>query len=106
MPKYLITANYVGDGVRGLMADGGSKRVEAVTALIGSLGGTVESFYFAFGDTDAYVIVDLPDNVSAAAGSLAASASGAVTSNITVLLSPEEVDEAAAKSPSYRPPGG
>jgi uncharacterized protein with GYD domain len=32
-----------------------------------SVGGKVEAFYFALGDVDAYIILDLPDNVSAAA---------------------------------------
>lgn len=105
MPKYLIKANYVGDGIKGLVKDGGSGRVEAVNALITSLGGRVEAFYYAFGDTDAIVIVDLPDNASAAAGSIIASASGAVTTSVTVLLNPEEIDEAVKKSPEYRPPG-
>jgi uncharacterized protein with GYD domain len=73
--------------------------------LLGSVGGRVEAFYYAFGDTDAFVIVDLPDNVTAAALSLTINATAAVTVKITALLTPEEIDAAAKKSPSYRPPG-
>jgi uncharacterized protein with GYD domain len=105
MPKYLIHGNYVGEGIKGLLKEGGSSRRSAVEKLADSLGGTVESVYYAFGDTDVYVVVDMPDNVSMAAMALVAGASGAVTVKTTVLMSPEEVDEATKKTPDYRPPG-
>ncbi len=65
-----------------------------------------ELFYLAFGDADAYVIADLPDNVTAAAGAAAVGSTGAVSVSTTVLLTPAEVDEAFAKTVDYRPPGG
>jgi uncharacterized protein with GYD domain len=105
MPKYLIQANYVGDGVKGLLKEGGTSRRAATEKAVKSLGGTLEAFYFAFGETDAFAIVDIPDNAGMAAISLTAAASGAVTSKTTVLLTPEEVDEAVKKVPNYRPPG-
>ena len=105
MPKYLISGSYVGEGIRGVLKEGGTKRKEAVEQLIGSLGGTVESVHFAFGDDDFFVIVDVPDNIKAAAGSLMASATGAVSAKITVLLTPEELDEVSGISAEYRPPG-
>lgn len=105
MAKYLLTANYVGEGVKGLLTEGGSSRRDAVEKLASSLGGTVEQMYYAFGPTDVYAIVDFPDHVSAAAASLVTSASGLVHTSVTVLLSPEDVDEAARKSPVYRGPG-
>lgn len=105
MPKYLVQANYVGEGLKGLLKEGGSSRRAAVEKLFGSLGGKVEAFYYAFGDTDLFVIADAPDNVTAAALSLTVNAAGAATSRVTVLLTPEEIDAAAKKSPSYRPPG-
>ena len=105
MPKYLVAANYTADGVEGLRKDGGSGRVAAIEELMKGLGAKVEAFYFAFGDADAYVIIDAPDNVSVAAGSLAASASGAVTVKTTVLITPEEMDEVAKKTAKYRAPG-
>lgn len=105
MPKYLIQANYVGEGVKGLLKEGGSGRRAAVEKLFGSLGGKVEAFYYAFGDTDLFIIADVPDNVSAAALSLTVNATGAATSKVTVLLTVEEIDAAAKKTPSYRPPG-
>lgn len=105
MPKYLIQANYVGEGLKGLLKEGGSSRRAAVEKLLGSVGGRVEAFYYAFGDTDAFVIVDVPDNVTAAALSLAINATAAVTVRITVLLTAEEIDAAVKKTLAYRPPG-
>ena len=77
----------------------------AVEKLFGSVGGKVEAFYYAFGDTDLFVIADVPDNVTAAALSLTVNAAGGATAKVTVLLTPEEIDAAAKKTPSYRPPG-
>jgi uncharacterized protein with GYD domain len=105
MPKYLIHASYSAEGVKGLLKDGGSKRRAAAEAAIKGLGGKLDAFYFAFGDTDVFALADAPDNVSAAAVSLAVSASGAVHTKITVLLTAEEMDQATQKSVSYRPPG-
>ena len=105
MAKYLVRANYVGDGVAGLVRDGGSKRRAAVEKLFGAVGGRVEAFYYAFGDTDLFVIGDLPDNASAAALSLAVNATGAVNINITVLMTAEEMDTAAKRAPGYTAPG-
>ena len=106
MPKYLAKAKYTApDGVRGLIADGGSGRVEAVKALVESVGGTVESFYFALGEIDAYVIVDVPDAASGISVSLAVNASGLATTETVALLTPEEMDAAAKLSPRYDAPG-
>jgi uncharacterized protein with GYD domain len=105
MPKYLYRASYTTEGLKGLLKEGAAKRREVVEQLTKSLGGTVEAFYFAFGDDDVYVISDVPDNVTTAAISLAVNASGAVKVKTTVLLTPEEVDQAAKMTVNYRPPG-
>ena len=105
MPKYLIQASYTGDGTKGLMKEGGSKRRAAVEANVKSAGGTLEAFYFAFGESDAFIIADLPDNATAAALSMAVNASGAVNLKTHVLLTPEEVDQATKKTVKYRAPG-
>jgi uncharacterized protein with GYD domain len=105
MPKYLIQASYTREGVEGVRSKGGSSRREAVEQTTSSLGGTLESFYFAFGDYDAFVIADLPDNESAAAIALTVNAAGGASVKTTVLLTPEEVDEAAKRSVDYSPPG-
>jgi uncharacterized protein with GYD domain len=105
MSKYLIQANYVGEGLKGLLKEGGSSRRAAVEKLFESVGGKVEAFFYAFGDTDLFIIADLPDNVSAAALSLTVNAAGAATSKVTVLLTVEEIDKAAKKTVRYRAPG-
>jgi uncharacterized protein with GYD domain len=105
MPKFLIEASYTLDGVKGVQSAGGSSRRDAVAQVAESVGGTLESFYFAFGDRDVHVIVDLPDNESAAAVALTVNAAGGATAKTTVLLTPEEVDAAAKRSVDYRPPG-
>lgn len=106
MPKYLWKASYTKSGVKGVAAEGGSGRVKAVSEAAHSVGGRVEAFYFAFGDADVYVIVELPDNEAATAIALAVNASDAVTLQTVPLLTPEEVDAAAKRSVRYRPAGG
>jgi uncharacterized protein with GYD domain len=106
MAKFLIEANYNADGVRGIQSAGGSSRRDAVSKALEGVGGSLESFHFSFGDSDAYVIVEAPDNVTAAAVTLTVNATGAVQAKTIVLLTPEEVDAAAEKSVSYTPPGG
>jgi uncharacterized protein with GYD domain len=105
MPRYLIEASYTLEGVKGLVKEGGSKRREAADAAIRGLGGKLEAFYFAFGDPDALLIADLPDNASAAAASVAINSSGAVSVKTVVLLTPEEMDTAVKKTVNYRAPG-
>lgn len=105
MPKYLLQVNYTAEGAKGLIKDGGTVRRSAAQQAAESLGGRVESMHFAFGDTDAFVIADMPDHASVAAITLALAASGAATARTTVLLTPEEMDQATRKSPAYRPPG-
>ncbi len=106
MPKYLIQASYSAEGLKGLMKDKASGRRAAVTAAVTSVGGTVESLYYSFGDYDAIVLVDAPDNISVAAVSLAASAAGLARVTTTPLLTVEETDQALEKAVQYTPPGG
>ena len=105
MPKYLFEASYTPAGSAGVLKDGGSQRRAAAEQLIQSLGGTLECLYFAFGAVDVVAIIDLPDNASAATASLATAASGALTGTMTVLLTPEEIDDAANRGAVYTPPG-
>ncbi len=105
MPKYLIRASYTGEGVKGLLREGGSKRKAAAEAAFNSVGATLESLYFTFGDEDVVAIVDGPDNATMAAASFAINASGAVTLKTTVLLTTEEIDRATTITVSYQAPG-
>jgi uncharacterized protein with GYD domain len=105
MATFLVTGNYTPEGAKGLLKDGGSKRVEAVKSMVGQLGGTVEAFYYAFGESDVVLIVDVPDNVTAAAISMAVNSTGLVEIMLTALITAEEVDAAAKKTVGYRAPG-
>ncbi|MCY4528888.1 MAG: GYD domain-containing protein [Chloroflexi bacterium] len=105
MPKYLVQGSYTKEGLSGLIKEGGTGRREYVENLVDEIGGSIEAFYFAFGDSDLYAVVDLPDDVSATAASLAIGASGAASIKTTVLVTPETVDEAVKMSVGYQPPG-
>ena len=105
MKKYLIKASYSANGIKGLIEDGGSKRKTAIEKMLEGLGGKMESFYFAFGEHDVYVISELPDDISATAIGLKINSSGLASISTTVLLSPEDVDKASKKSVNYRAPG-
>jgi uncharacterized protein with GYD domain len=106
MAKYLVKASYTSEGAKGVMAEGGSSRRDTINKVIQNMGGSMEAFYFAFGDDDVYVIADLPNNSAAAAVALAVNSSNAVRLSTVVLMTPEEVDEATKQSVDYRPPGG
>jgi uncharacterized protein with GYD domain len=104
MAKYLVQANYTEQGLQGLLKEGGSKGGQAVEKAVKGLGGTLEAFYYAFGDFDVVGIADLPDNVSATAFSLLINAAGGATLKTTVLITPEEIDQAAKNTLDYPPP--
>ena len=105
MPKFLVKASYSQEGIKGVLKEGGSSRRAAVDKLITGMGGTMEGFYYAYGDADLYVIADVPDDTTMTAVSLAVGASGAGSLSTTPLIDPETVDEAAKKTVGYRPPG-
>ena len=105
MPKYLIQASYTVSGEEGVRAKGGTDRRNAIADTVKSVGGTLECVYYEFGEHDAFSIVDLPDNESAASLALIINASGGARVQTTVLLTPEQVDEAAHSAVTYRPPG-
>ena len=105
MKKYLITASYNANGTKGLLEEGGSQRKSEVQKMLAGLGGKMESFYYAFGEHDVYIITELPDDVTAAAVGLRVKSTGLVSISTTVLLSPEDIDAASKKSVIFRGPG-
>ena len=105
MPKYLFQASHSVEGLQGLLKDGGTRRREAIETLVNGMGGSLEAFYYAFGESDVYVIADLPDEAAATAASLVVGASGAGSVKTTVLITPETVDEAVGRTVDYHPPG-
>ena len=107
MPKYLIKASYSNQGIKGVLQEGGTSRADTVAKAVAGVGGQMESFHFAFGSDDVYVIVNLPDNRAAIALAATVGATGALSAYETVvLLEPEEIDAAIRQSVDYRPPGG
>ena len=106
MARYLFQASYSAEGIKGVLKDGGTGRRSAVEAAAKSLGGKLEGLYFAFGETDVFVIVDGIDNATAAAFSMGVGSTGSLSKLKTaVLMTPEEIDQAAKKTMSYRAPG-
>jgi uncharacterized protein with GYD domain len=82
-------------------------RIEAVRPAVRKLGGRIEAAYFAFGEHDLVAIVNMPDNVSVAAFSIAASAGGSVKAiKTTPLMTIREGMQAMrkAKRSKYEPP--
>jgi uncharacterized protein with GYD domain len=105
MAKYLVHVTYTAQGLQGVAAKGGTAREKAARAAAESLGGSLDCFYFAFGESDVIVIADFPDNVSAAALALAVGSSGGASVRTTVLMSSADADKASKKQVSYQPPG-
>lgn len=105
MRKYLFYGSYTPEGYKGLMEEGGSSRIEAAKQALGSVGGSLEAFYFSFGEKDFYIIVNLPDDVTTTAVTLAGNISGAFDIHGVPLLTPEEMDAAIEKCVDFRPPG-
>jgi len=105
MPKFLFEVRYTAEGTKGLAQEGGSGRRAATIKMVEGLGGKVEALYYAFGEVDLYVIVDLPDSASAAAIPLTTNQAGGITAKTVVLISPEEMDKAGKMRVDYRPPG-
>ena len=106
MPKYMIQAKFNETSLKGTIEEGGTARHGAVKAAIESMGGTLEAFYYAFGEYDVVGIAEMPSNAAVAGFALAvASAGGTGATKTTVLLSPADIDEAVKAHPDYRPPG-
>lgn len=105
MAKFLVRGKYIGEGIKGLMKDGGTGRRAVIEKLAGSLGGKVECVYYAFGEWDIYGIMDMPDNASMAAFALRASASGMVSLSTIPLMTIEDIDDAVGKKSEFRAPG-
>jgi uncharacterized protein with GYD domain len=104
MTRYLIKGTYTPEGAKGILAQGGTSRWKQINTMIADLGGKLESFYWAFGDTDLYLIAEMPDAATAAAVGLTVSSAGAVHTSTTVLLTAEEMDAARTKKVGYTAP--
>ena len=105
MARFLFKVCYTKDGMQGVVKEGAAGRRATIVKLAAEMGGSVASFDFAFGDTDVFVICEMPDQITAAAVATAVAASGAASIETVVLLSAEELDQAIAKNAPYRAPG-
>jgi uncharacterized protein with GYD domain len=105
MPKFMVHGSYTAEGLKGLLKEGGSGRRKAVESAVEAMGGHLEAFYFAFGDADVVAIIDVPDNITAATLAIGIASTGTVGLKTTVLMTPEEVDQAARKTLSFRAAG-
>jgi uncharacterized protein with GYD domain len=106
MPKYMIQAQFNETSLKGTIEEGGTARHEAVRAAVESMGGSLDAYYYAFGEYDVVGIAEMPSNAAAAGFALAVAAAGGTgATKTTVLLTPAEVDEAVKSHPDYRPPG-
>jgi len=105
MPKYLLEGHYSPAGAKGLVHEGGTGRRAAIAKMVEGLGGKLDALYYAFGGVDVYAVIDMPDNLSAAAVALAVNQSGGASVKTVVLMTPEEMDQAGKKTVDYRPPG-
>jgi uncharacterized protein with GYD domain len=105
MGKYMFKVSYSVDGLKGVAAEGAQHRVDFIGKMAEGLGGKVESFYFAFGETDAYVTGEFPDDNTAAAIAMAVGASGTGSCVTVKLLTPADVDAARGIQTGYKPPG-
>lgn len=105
MPRYLIEVGYTPEGLQGVLAKGGTARREMVEKMLAEVGGRVETFDYAFGANDVYLIIEAPDHATVAGITMMVGAAGAASCRTTVLLSPEEIDRASQVQATYRPPG-
>jgi uncharacterized protein with GYD domain len=107
MSKYMIKASYSPEGIKGVMAKGGSARADAIEKLASGVGGSVEAVYFSFGSDDLFAIIEAPGHEAMAAIAGTVSQTGALSKYETVvLLTPAQIDEAANMTVAYTPPGG
>jgi uncharacterized protein with GYD domain len=106
MPKFMITGRYTAAGLQGLQKDKASGREAAVAAACESVGGKLDAVYYALGEDDVFVIVDLPNHVHATSLAITVGASGMFNPRAIPLLTVAEADQALGGSVKYRPPGG
>jgi uncharacterized protein with GYD domain len=105
MSKYMLMASLKPEAVQGIMKEGGVGRKNYIENFIKEAGGTLESFYYAFGETDVFVVADMPDVPTVTAFAMAVNSSGLVSVKTIPLITPEEVDAATKKRIKYRAPG-
>lgn len=105
MAKFLVEASYSAEGLRGVIKESAKSREAAVAKMVSAAGGKLEAIYWALGEADAFLLVDVPDQTTAVAMAMQAAASGAVKTKTIPLLTAAELDQAIGKGVAYRAPG-
>ena len=106
MPKYMYSGNYTSQGATGLLKDGGTVRKEETVRILTEMGGSLESYYWCYGNTDFIMIVDLPSEAAAIKLALHVGASGVFNGNLTPLITVDAMDAAVnSELPSMSLPG-
>ncbi len=105
MAKYLYRLQYTKAGLDGTLKEGFASREAYFRQRVTGLGGTTEAAYWAYGDVDIFVIVDLPNPAAATGLSLALTTTGAFHVTTTTLMTAADMDAAARAMPGYRAPG-
>ena len=103
---FLVKATYTAAGLKGLQAEGGSRRAEVIRALVENAGGEMTGMYYALDGSDVYVLCELPDLMTAASLTIAIRTSGGLELHTSPLLTLEEIDQAVRIPVAYQPPGG
>ena len=106
MPKFLVKGEYTAEGAKGLRKEKASGRQKAIATACEAMGGKMDTMYYALGDDDVLVVVDLPSHVHAASLSAAVGASGLATATTVALLTVTEMDKALSEEAKHRPPDG
>ena len=109
MAKYAVLGGYTAEAWSKMVENPGD-RTAAVTKAVEALGGKLETFYWSFGDDDFLGIIEAPDDIAAAAFSVAVGSSGTLRNLRTIkLISLEEgrkvLEKAKATKAVYAPPG-
>jgi uncharacterized protein with GYD domain len=108
MPLFLVRFSYTPEAWKRLIENPEDRRAP-VAALVEAAGGKLHGFWYAFGEHDGYVVVEVPDNAAAAAVAITATAGGGIRSSaMTVLVTVEELLESLQRASelSLEPPGG
>jgi uncharacterized protein with GYD domain len=105
MPLFMARGSYTSEGAAGLTRSGATHRQAQLAAMAKGLGGRLEAMYFGLAENDTFIILELPDTVTAAALAKAVNAAGTGHCNIEPILTPQEMNEALKIDTRFAAPG-
>jgi uncharacterized protein with GYD domain len=104
LQRYLVRAVLTAEGLKNLQKQPPTALKAGVAKFVESIGGKLEFWFFDYGESTAYSVIDYPDEIAAATAQLSTNAAGFARVTIRPLLSAEEMDKAVAKMPPVRVP--